>query len=373
MLRIAIRMLAGDRARYITLISGLAFVALLFVQQGSVFQGLIGRTARPVDTIGAPIWVADPTLRYVDESKPLKDTDLFRVRSVPGVKWAVPILMRQVQMVMPDGRYQGVRLIGLDSGSLIGMPATALQGEIADVKSPDAIVLGTAELQRLGNPEVGATFQINDRLARVAAIVETRRDFLSNPYAFTTMERALRYTQSQRKQVSFVLAAPADGLGADQVAKAIRMETGLAAYTRDALRELTIDYYLKNTGIPITFGISLLLVFVVGMAIAGQTFYSFALQNERYFAALKAMGTGTLTLTKMIMLQALMVGGIGYGLGAGIASLIGWLGRGTEQVPYLTTWPLLAVSLAATIFICLVSSLHGIHRVVRLEPAAVFR
>jgi hypothetical protein len=77
MLRIAIRMLDGDRARYITLISGLAFVALLFVQQGSVFLGLIGRTARPVDTIGAPIWVADPTLQYVDESKPFKDTAFF--------------------------------------------------------------------------------------------------------------------------------------------------------------------------------------------------------------------------------------------------------------------------------------------------------
>jgi putative ABC transport system permease protein len=365
-------MLVGDKARYITLISGLAFVALLFVQQGSVFLGLIGRTARPIDTIGAPIWVADPTLQYIDESKPLKDTDLFRVRGVPGVKWAVPILMRQVQIVLADGRYQGVRLIGLDSGSLFGMPAIALQGNPVDVRIQDGIVLGSAELGRIGNPKIGDTFQINDRLARVAAIVETRRDFLSNPYVFTTMERALRYAQSQRKQVSFVLVAPADGMTADQVAESIRQTTGLAAYTQDALRWRTMNYYLKNTGIPITFGISLLLVFVVGMAIAGQTFYSFALQNERYFAALKAMGTGTLTLTKMITLQALMVGCIGYGLGAGIASLIGWLGRGTEQVPYLTPWPLLAVSFAATIFICLASSLHGIHRVVRLEPAAVF-
>jgi hypothetical protein len=82
---------------------------------------------------------------------------------------------------------------------------------------------------------------------------------------------------------------------------------------------------------------------IVDTAVAAGSFNTLA-------AALKAMGTGTLTLTKMIMLQALMVGGIGYGLGAGIASLIGWLGRGTEQVPYLTSWPLLAVSLAATIF-----------------------
>jgi putative ABC transport system permease protein len=173
--------------------------------------------------------------------------------------------------------------------------------------------------------------------------------------------------------MSFVLVAPADGITPGEIAGRIRNETGLAAFTQEGFRELTINYYLKNTGIPITFGISLLLVFVVGMAIAGQTFYSFALQNERYFAALKAMGTGGWTLTRMIMFQALMVGFIGYGLGAGLASMIGWLGRGTEQVPYLTSWALLAVSLGATLVICLASSLHGISRVLRLEPAAVFR
>ena len=176
--------------------------------KGSVFLGPIGRTARPIDTIGAPIWLADPALQRVDESKPLKDTDPFRVRSVPGVKWEVPVLMRQVQMLMPDGRYHGVRLIGLDAGSLAGMPAIALQGEIGDVKSPDAIVLGTAELHRIGDPEVGAAFQINDRLARVAVILETGMDVLSNPYVFTTLGWALSYTQSQSKQLSFVLAAP---------------------------------------------------------------------------------------------------------------------------------------------------------------------
>jgi putative ABC transport system permease protein len=84
MWRISIGMLVGAKARHFTLIPGWAFVALLFVQQGSLFLGLIGRIARPIDTIGAPIWVADPTLQFVDESKPLKDTDLFRVRAWRG-------------------------------------------------------------------------------------------------------------------------------------------------------------------------------------------------------------------------------------------------------------------------------------------------
>ena len=52
----------------------------------------------------------------------------------------------------------------------------------------------------------------------------------------------------------------------------------------------TIEYYLKYTGIPINFGITAVLGFLVGTAIAGQTFYNFTIENLKQFGALKAMG-----------------------------------------------------------------------------------
>ncbi|MFO0765198.1 MAG: ABC transporter permease [Nitrospiraceae bacterium] len=61
-----------------------------------------------------------------------------------------------------------------------------------------------------------------------------------------------------------------------------------------------------------------MLGFIVGMAIAGQTFYLFTVENLRQFGALKAMGTSTATLARMILLQALTVGITGYGLGVGL-------------------------------------------------------
>ena len=50
---------------------------------------------------------------------------------------------------------------------------------------------------------------------------------------------------------------------------------------------------MKYTGIPINFGIAVVLGFIVGTAIAGQTFYNFTLDNLRQFGALKAMGART--------------------------------------------------------------------------------
>jgi multidrug efflux pump subunit AcrA (membrane-fusion protein) len=63
MQQIAIKMLLGDRAKYVTLVSSLTVVSFLFLQQGSIFCGLILRTVRPIEVVGAPIWVSDPQLR----------------------------------------------------------------------------------------------------------------------------------------------------------------------------------------------------------------------------------------------------------------------------------------------------------------------
>lgn len=372
MLRVALQMLIGDRSKYITLISGLAFVSLLFIQQGSVFCGLMLRTSRPVDTVGAEIWVADPTLQSIDDSKPLVDTDLTRVRSVSGVKWAVPLFLRQVQVRLKTGKFQTVRLYGLDSASLMGRPGKMLEGDSASLNAPEAVIIGKAESERLGSPKIGDTFEINDRIARVVGIADVPRDFLSNPYVYTTYDRALQYAPRQRKQLNFILVSAQNNISPQQVIKNIKNTTGLAAYTQDEMRWLTIGYYMKNTGIPINIGISLTLVFAVGMAIAGQTFYAFALQNERYFGALKAMGASSFTLIKMILLQSLTVGLIGYSIGTGAGCLIGWVNQ-SNRLAFFTPYQLLLISFGVTITICMLASLISIKRVLQLEPAVVFR
>jgi len=373
MLQIAIKMLLGDRAKYVTLVSSLTVVSFLFLQQGSIFCGLILRTVRPIEVVGAPIWVSDPQLRSVDESKPLLDTDLERVRSAPGVKWAVPMILQIVSAHLSDGNFTSVRLYGLDNDTFFGRPKM-LSGSSELLTQDEAVIVGQAESEKLNNPKPGETFEMNDNQARVVGIADVPRDFFSYPFVYAAYDRALQYAPSQRKQMNFVLAAPVDGANPETVAKQIGKATGLAAYTEDQFRWLTMDYYLKNTGIPISIGISLFMVFMAGTLIVGQTFYQFALQNERYFGALKAMGTSSWTLTKMILLQALIVGLVGYGTGAGLGAIFGFLAGGQNSKVAFATPPLLVIiSFAIVLFICMASALVSIRKVVRLEPAVVFR
>jgi putative ABC transport system permease protein len=129
---------------------------------------------------------------------------------------------------------------------------------------------------------------------------------------------------------------------------------------------------MKYTGIPINFGIAVVLGFFVGTAIAGQTFYNFTLDNIRHFGALKAMGAGNGLLLKMIVLQSVLVGLIGYGIGVGLASLVGLLASSGELAFYMP-WQLLVGTGVAIAMICVLSSLLSITKVIRLEPAIVFK
>ena len=116
-----------------------------------------------------------------------------------------------------------------------------------------------------------------------------------------------------------------------EVIQRIRDQTGLGAFTAEDFGWKTIGWVLKNTGIGINFGTTILLGFIVGMAIAGQTFYLFTVENLRQFGALKAMGASTFTLARMILLQAFTVGITGYGVGIGLATVFGYLtARGAD-------------------------------------------
>ena len=329
-----------------------------------------------IDDINAPIWITDPNINQVEEIKPLADTAVTRVRSVPGVEWAVPLYKGVQRARLRDGNFEQIALVGLDPSTLIGRPNTVIEGRIEDLRAPETIAVDRLAVERLGGPQkihLGATFEINDHRARIVAIVNIQKSFQNFPFVYTTYERALSITPPERRKLSYVLASPRAGVNAEELARRIQEETGLGAFTDDQFGWKTIQWILKNTGIGVNFGTTVLLGFVVGMAIAGQTFYLFTVENLQQFGALKAIGASTGMLARMILLQSFTVGVIGYGIGLGLATLFGLTVGASQQLPFKETWPLLGGVLVALLMICSLSSAISIRKLAKLEPAVVFR
>jgi putative ABC transport system permease protein len=396
---IALKMLIGDRAKFLGIVLGLTFAALLITQQGSIFCGLMLRTCGQItDITGADLWVMDPTVRYIDDVKPMLENNLYRVRGVEGVRWAVPLYKGQARVKINPEVARGNRatvieqaiLLGLDDATLVGAPPRykMLAGNLRDLRIPDAILVDSDRLQKLYPEEdwallrrLGKDFyrrflrrqlEMNDHRAIIVGICEATRTFQTNPVVYTTYSRAKTFAPQERKILSYILAKTEPGVPAAVVARRIGAMTGLGAKTSHEFTWMTINYYLLYTGIPFNFGITALLGFLVGTAIAGQTFYNFTIENIKQFGALKAMGATNLRIVAMILLQAMVVGLLGYGIGVGLAALFGWRIQGTELAFY-TPWQLLPITGCAIVLICILSSLLSVQRVIRLEPAIVFR
>ena len=216
---------------------------------------------------------------------------------------------------------------------------------------------------------------MNERRAVIVGICETSAPFQSFPVVVATYTGATQFIARERKQLSFVVGAPVAGVTPAEACRRIKAATGFEALTYDQFVWQTINYYMANTGIPVNFGITIVLGFIVGAAIAGQTFYLFTLENLRHFGALKAMGVNNRRLIGMVLLQAAVIGAIGYSLGVGMA--VAFFEVSGRVLPDLRgmniPWQVAIGTAGVVVAIITFASLMSLRRVLLLEPAVVFR
>lgn len=374
---VALKMLMGDRSKYFGIIFGVTFASLLIAQQGAIFCGLMLRTSSQIyDLSGADIWVMDPGMQFVDDIKPLSDNELYRVRGVEGVQWAVRLYKGIARSRFSDGKFQQFILLGLDDASMVGAPREMVVGSLDDLRKPDAVIMDIGGYKYLwpGQPiELGRTFEMNDRRAVLVGLCKASPTFQTFPVVYTRYSQATMFVPRERKLMSFVLAEPSKGLAASEVCRRITEQTGLKAETQDQFIWTTMWYYMIRTGIPINFGITIFLGFIVGTAIAGQTFYLFVIENLRQFGSLKAMGVTNTRIIGMILLQSIVVSTLGYSLGVGLAALFGELNKNNDTLAFFMPWQILAITGGAVVLIGILSSLLSVRKVMVLEPAVVFR
>ncbi len=377
---VALRMLTHDRAKYLGLIFAIAFSTFLLENQTSIFASIMKRTSNLIlDVTDADIWVMDKKTEYIDEVKPLTDNDLYRVRGVPGVQWAVRLFKGQPRAKAPDGSFRIVIMMGLDDSSLVGAPSRdkMILGSVEDLRQPESAIIDRAGYYFLfpGQPlALGKTLELNDSRVRIVGIAEASAPFLTAPIMFSRYSQAIKFVGRERNQLSFVLVKGQPGVSVSDLCQRIEEQTNLRAVTGTGFAWQTIRYYLKNTGIPVNFGITIAIALIVGTVVAGQTFYIFTIENLKQFGALKAIGVTNRRIVGMILLQALSVVAIGYAIGSGMAAA--FFAITLRNIPtrgIVLLWQNMLGVGGAMLLAVFLASLLSIRRVLVLEPAVVFR
>ncbi len=380
MIRIAFKILLHDTAKYLALVMGIAFATLLISQQSAIFHSVMESSVRDIlESSEADIWVMKPSVETVDQPDQMADLMVNRVRSVRGVDWAVPYYRAIAQLRTRSGANKSVTLIGVDDSSLVAAPHNMLIGSLDDLRRPDAVILDAAGFANIfpGAPfRTGDVVEIGQRRAVIVGISHTGPSWTGLPRVHTRRSLAVDFARETLNPVTYVLARASAGATPEEVAKTIAASTGMQARSRSGFKAKSQEWVLNYSGVAENFGITILMGVVIGVAIVGQTFYMFSVENLRQFAALKAIGVGNMRILGMISAQALFVAVVGYSLGIGVASAFfaafspqlsgGLRGMFMDPVIFIGTGVFI-------VLVTLVSCVVSVRRVLTVDPAVVFR
>jgi len=372
---LAYRLLVSDKGKYTALLVGTTFSVFLIVQMTSSFAGILTKASATVINIGASMWVMDPAAsNTVFGSIPMPDYVLDAVRSINGVKYAVPLSVSAALLKLHDGTYQAVTVLGLDDTSLVGRPQL-LQGNINDIFAENGfIAVKDEEFPKLENPAIGTEFELNNHRGVIVGIAKVATGTLyGTPTLYTTYYRAIQYIPSYAFTISYILVEPKTRSDIPYIKQEIA-RLGYLAETNQEFQNGISDYLKYKTSIGTNTLLMTVISFLVGLSICGQTFYTFILENLEHFGALKAMGAKGRELVCVILFQAGFTALVGYGLGIGLSTVL--ITAAKLRLPEYSsrvTFTNLGLAFVMVLIIASISGYAGVRRVLKIEPFEIFR
>src|SRR5262245_6445883 len=393
MVRVALKMLLGDRAKYVGLLFGITFTSFLVTFAASYFCGFMTRGfALSAENPTVDVWVMDPAVDSPEQTVNMPDSALDRVRSVDDVLSAVPLALGTADVRFPNGRFQSFEIIGVDDATLSSVPRLRDGASPAVLRAPDAAIVdpggteGKLETPLLkadqwtGEPHlyaatrpliVGDELLVNDNRVRIAGRSEALPRYPPRPLLYTTLSNANRILLPERHRLTFVLATATSGVAPNELASRTQAQTGLKARASDDFKADTVRWFLVNSEDVGDIGAMLSLAMSVGFGITGVMLYMFTTEALRQYAVLKAMGATPRLLLAMIFVQAGLCAVLGTGLGLGLCAITGQIAVKADY-PFRMMWFTPLIGSVMVLLVSVVAAGISIRPALKLEPAVVF-
>ena len=370
---LAQRNLFHDKVRLVVTLTGIVFAVVLIVVELGLFVGFTVTTSNLIDHAGADLWVSSPKVPYVEMGVPFSERKLNQVRAVPGVADAQKLISQWTQWKLHDGSQESVQIIGFNPDSTLGRPWNLVEGNVDDLKEPDAVILDDLYKQKLGVTHVGEVFEVRQHRARVVGFTRGIRSFTTSPYVFATFKHAQDFAGAKEGQTTYILVKVAPGATVEDVRRDILGAVkDVEVYTTPQFSRMTRFYWMFTTGAGVAVLIAAVLGLVVGFVVVAQTIYATTMDHVREFGTLKAMGAPNSYVYKVIMKQAAISAVIGYVLGMIVSAFVV---RGSQAggAAILMPMPMAVGMFFLTLLMCLGAALVSINKVTHIDPAMVFK
>lgn len=372
-LSLARRNLLHDRVRFMVTLTGIVFSVVLSAVQLGLFVGFNRATSDVIAHSNADIWVMSRGVTYLESAIDFSERRRYQVLSVPGVAAAQAHIVTFGPWSKPGGGEENVMIVGVDTPRAMGGPWNVTAGRVDDLDRPDAVIVDELYLAKLGVRAIGDEAEINGHRAKVAGLTRGIRTFTTAPTIFTTIDRARTFMNYSPDNTLYVLVRVTPGADVASVAAAIEHQVADAvALPTAAFLEKTRAYWMFGTGAGVTVLIAAGLGLLVGLVVVAQTIYAATVDHLREYGTLKAMGASNAYLYRVIVHQAVVSALAGFALAMAVALPVSQLSQqGTTAI--LLPWPLIGGLFALPVTMCVMASVISINKVMRLEPAMVFR
>jgi len=374
MFYVALRIILYDKLRSLITLIGVVFaVGLIFAQIG-LYLGLMSTSSCIIDNTPGDIWITSKNSKNFDFSQAFPEYIRDHVLAVPGIQWAEKLIIAWGVIKQPGGGTEQVEIIGFNPETGVGGPWNMQQGAIAAVKNGNFIIVDESAKKRLGEFNIGGYRDILHHRLQIVGISEGVKSFTTAPFVFTSYQLAqtlVPYVGSGN--TVFVIAKAAPNFNVDQVVDALKRKlNGVDIYTKQDFSLKTRLYWTIETGVGFSFLLTIIISFLVGMLIVGQTIYNSTMEHIKEFGTLKALGAGNSEIYKIIFSQALINALAGYlvSLAVTLASVKFYEALGAVMT--VNAQVNLGV-LALTLTMCLSSAAVSVRKIKTIDPAILFR
>jgi putative ABC transport system permease protein len=373
MLSLALRNLFHDRIRLAVTLTGVVFAVVLIAIQIGLFIGFRTTISNVIDRSNADVWIGSRHITHIETGTRIPRRILYEALATPGVDMAVRRIVQFSRWKRPDGADETVEIVGVDGDTTVGGPWNVVAGRVEDLRGPDAVMIDLLYRKKLGVANVGDVCEIEGHRARVVGFTQGIRTFTTAPLVFTSFKSAQAYTHMTGDETTFVLVKTAAGSAPSLICRrlAARLKD-VDVFTTAEFSSLTRTYWMFGTGAGITVLVAATLGLLVGIAIVAQTIYSATIDHVREYGTLKAIGAENHYVCAVILKQAATSAVLGYAVGISVAASAARFSQHTGAA-ILLPGPAIAGMFILTLLMCLAASMVSIKRVLKIEPAMVFK
>lgn len=369
---LALRNLFHDRVQLVVTLVGILFSVVLMAVQLGLYLGARNMIIATIDRAEGDVWVMAYGTKNFEEAQPIDLRARYTALATPGVAKATPIVTSFTEWKKPQGGSALTVMIGSDveDGGLV--PWNIVEGDLGQIGARDAVFVDRTYLEDLGVKAVGDTAQVGGARVKVAGITDGIRSFTVSPFVFTTLNRARALLGVPTDKATYILVKTGVGVAPETVRDQLR--TALPdneVLTKAEFRARSLNHWLFATGAGIALIGGAVLGLVVGTVIVAQTLYGSTKDHINEFATLRALGSSSGFIHKVILTQAGLSAVLGYSLGMIVALGIVFATNNTA-LPILMTPALAALLFALTVIMCAVSAIAAINKVTKIDPVVVF-